>query len=227
MTGDPLSEAEEILKYSFRNIDLLEAALTHSSFKSEDSTCKDYERLEFLGDAVLELVTREYLLSEYPDESEGDLTRRKIKLVQKSNLSIHGRRLGFDRLVRVGKGFINSGSAVESIAADVIESLIAAIYVDSGLKSARGFITREILKLSNDSGPQPDARSRLQEYCQAEGSNLPEYRITNRCGPDHNPVFTVTVNIAGKEAGTGTGRTRKAAREMAAEKALEKLERKV
>jgi ribonuclease-3 len=227
MTGDPLSETEEIIKYSFNNSDLLETALTHSSCTNEDSTGKDYERLEFLGDAVLELVTREYLLTEYPDESEGDLTRRKIRIVQKENLSKHGRRLGLDRRVHVGRGFVSSGSAIESVAADVVESLIGAIYIDSGLKSAREFVKREILERSIDNGPLPDARSRLQEYCQAKGMELPEYRLTGRRGPDHDPVFTVAVRVAGKEAGTGTGLTRKAAREKAAEKALEKLERKV
>jgi ribonuclease-3 len=227
MTGDPLSETEEIIKYNFGNSDLLETALTHSSSINEESTGKDYERLEFLGDAVLELVTREYLLTEYPDESEGDLTRRKIRIVQKGNLSKHGRRLGLDRRVHTGRGFVSSGSAIESIAADVIESLIGAIYIDSGLESAKEFVTREILERSIDNGPLPDARSRLQEYCQAKGMKLPEYKITGRRGPDHSPVFTVTVSIAGKEAETGIGLTRKAAREKAAEKALEKLERKV
>lgn len=227
MTGNPVSEAEEILKYCFHDSNLLEKALTHSSCKNEDSTGRDYERLEFLGDAVLELVTREYLLAEYPDESEGHLTRRKIRIVQKENLSRNSRRLGLDRLVHVGRGFVNSGSAIESIAADVLESLIGAIYIDSGLQSAKEFVTREILKLSVDADPLPDARSHLQEYCQAKGMKLPEYMLTGRKGPDHSPVFAVTVSIAGKEAGTGTGLTRKAARERAAEKALEKLERKV
>ncbi|MCK4806897.1 MAG: ribonuclease III [Candidatus Aegiribacteria sp.] len=227
MTGHPVSEAEEVIKYVFGNSDLLEIALTHSSCINEDSIGKDYERLEFLGDAVLELVTREYLLTEYPDESEGDLTRRKIRIVQRGNLSTHGRRMGLDRLAHVGRGFVSSGSAVESIAADIVESLIGAIYIDSGLQSAKEFITREILELSIDTGPLPDARSQLQEYCQAKGVRLPEYRITGRKGPDHSPIFTVTVSIAGKEAGTGTGLTRKTAREKAAEKALEKLERMV
>ena len=227
MAVDLLSEAEKIIRYNFSDNGLLEIALTHSSCISEDSTGKDYERLEFLGDAVLELVTREYLLTEYPDESEGDLTRRKIRIVQKANLAKHGRRLCLHKLAHVGGGFVNSGSAVESIAADIVESLIGAIYIDSGLQSAKEFITREILALSIDTAPLTDARSRLQEYCQARDMELPEYRITGRKGPDHSPIFNVTVCITGKEAGTGTGLTRKAAREKAAEKALEKLERMV
>ena len=227
MTGDPVPEAEEILKYRFSDRTLLEKALTHSSVTNSSCPGNDYERLEFLGDAVLELVTREYLLTEFPDEPEGVLTRRKIRIVQKGNLSKHGRRLGLDSLTHVGRSFVSSGGALESMAADVVESLIGAIYIDSGLQSAREFITREILKQSDDSGPLSDARSELQEYCQAEGLKLPEYSLTNRSGPDHNPVFTITVRIEGKFAGRGTGATRRAACGKAAEGALKKLERMV
>ncbi len=227
MTGDPVLEAEEILKYRFSDRKLLEKALTHSSVTNSSCPGNDYERLEFLGDAVLELVTREYLLTEFPDEPEGVLTRRKIRIVQKDNLSNHGRRLGLDGLAYVGRSFVSSGGALESLTADVVESLIGAIYIDSGLQSAREFITREILKQSDDSGPLSDARSELQEYCQSEGLKLPEYSLTSRSGPDHNPVFTITVRIEGKYAGRGTGATRRAACRMAAEGALKKLERMV
>jgi len=227
MTGKPVSETEGIIGYSFSNRDLLEKALTHSSSINENSIGRDYERLEFLGDAVLELITREYLLSEYPDESEGDLTRRKIRIVQKGNLSKHGRRLGLNRFAKVGHGFVSSESAVESVAADIVESLIGAIYIDSGLQSAREFVTREILRQSDESGPLPDARSRLQEHCQSEGWKLPEYRVIRKNGPDHKPVFTVSVSIGGKETGIGTGLNRKTACAQAAENALETLERKV
>jgi len=227
MTGELVIDAEVIIKYSFRSSELLETALTHRSFLNKDSTGQDYERLEILGDSVLELVTREYLLEKYPDESEGDLTRRKIRIVQRKNLARHGLRLGLQRFVKVGRGFKNSDSAVESLAADVVESLIGAIYTDSGLQSAKDFITAEILKYSIDTDPLPDARSRLQEYCQARGIELPEYRGISRKGPDHSPVFTVAVLVNGEEAGTGIGLTRKAAREQAAEEALRKLERMV
>ena len=122
---------------------------------------------------------------------------------------------------------MNSGGALESMTADIVESLIGAIYIDSGLQSAREFIIREILKQSDDSGPLSDARSELQEYCQAEGLELPEYLLTDRSGPDHNPVFTITVRIEGEYAGRGTGATRRAACRKAAEGALKKLERMV
>lgn len=227
MTGIPVSEAEEILQYRFSDRSLLVKALTHSSVTDLNCPGNDYERLEFLGDAVLELLTREHLLAEYPDESEGDLTRRKIRIVQKGNLSKQGQRLGLADLAHVGRSFVSSGGALESMTADIVESLIGAIYIDSGLQSARVFITREILKQSDDSGSLLDARSELQEYCQAKGLTLPEYSLTARSGPDHDPVFTITVKIEGKYAGRGTGTTRGAARGKAAEEALKKLERMV
>jgi ribonuclease-3 len=227
MTGHPVSEVEKILGYRFSNPDLLEKALTHSSCTEGSSSGDNYERLEFLGDAVLELVTREYLMTEYPQESEGHLTRRKIKIVMKQNLSEHGRRFGLNRFVQVGNGFDASEGAIDTIAADALEAIIGAIYLDSGLKAAEEFLQREILQKSSDINPLPDARSALQEYCQAKGLTLPEYRLVSSTGPDHNPVFTISVIIDGAEAGTGIGRTRKAAREAAAARAFEFFERMV
>lgn len=227
MTGHPVSEVENILGYRFINPDLLDKALTHSSC-IEGSCCGDsYERLEFLGDAVLELVTREHLMNEYPQEPEGHLTRRKIKIVMKQNLVRNGRRLGLNRFVRVGNGFDSSDGAVDTIAADVLEAITGAIYLDSGLGAAEEFLKREILQQSSDSDPLPDARSCLQEYCQAKGLTLPDYRLVSRTGPDHNPVFAISVIIDGIEIGTGIGPTRKAAREAAAARALENIERMV
>ena len=227
MTGHPVSEVEKILGYRFSNPDLLEKALTHSSCTESGSSGDNYERLEFLGDAVLELVTREYLMTEYPQEPEGYLTRRKIKIVMKQNLARQGRRLGLNNYVQVGSGFDSSEGAIDTIAADALEAIIGAIYLDSGLGAAEEFLQREILQKSSDIDPLPDARSALQEYCQAKGLTLPEYRLVSSTGPDHNPVFAISVIIDGTEAGTGIGRTRKAAREAAAIRALENFERMV
>lgn len=227
MSEDPLSKAERLLKYSFRDRELLRKALTHSSLNQAGSIGNDYERLEFLGDSVLELVTREYLLERFPVEPEGKLTRRKIGIVRKRNLAGQGIRMGLDRLAMVGGSFTPSPGARLSIAADIVESLIGAIYTDSGLVAARDFIRREILDASPCSGHGPDPRSRLQEYCQSRGLKLPAYRTVEKRGPDHAPVFTVTVRIDGSEAGTGTGTTRKAASEQAASMVLNNIERTV
>lgn len=227
MTGHPVSEVEKVLGYRFSNPDLLEKALTHSSCTECSSSGDNYERLEFLGDAVLELVTREYLMTEYPQEPEGYLTRRKIKIVMKQNLARQGRRLGLNNFVQVGNGFDASEGAIDTIAADALEAVIGAIYLDSGLGAAEEFLKREILRKSSDIDPLPDSRSALQEYCQAKGLALPEYRLVSSSGPDHNPVFTISVIIDGTEVGTGIGHTRKAAREAAAAGALENIERMV
>lgn len=222
-----MQEAEGLLGRVFRDRKLIQTALTHGSRLEETGTGTDYERLEFLGDSVLELVTREYLLKRFPDEQEGSLTRRKIGIVQKDNLAMHGMRLGLDRLVMVGRSFMSTPASRRSVAADVLEAVIGAIYLDGGLESAREFVVSEILERSPVPDPGPDPRSRLQEYCQARGMALPVYRTVSRSGPDHRPSFTVRVMIEGREAGTGTGPTRKAAREEAAARALENIERTV
>jgi len=227
MTPDPVSRAEGLLHYAFVDRELLRKALTHGSFSDVPGACDDYERLEFLGDAVLELVTREYLLDAYPLEAEGMLTRRKIVIVRKKNLAVHGMRLGLDGLALVGHGYIATPGARRSLAADLMESVIGAIYADSGLEEARIFVRREILETTDLGEPDPDPRSMLQEYCQSRGLELPVYRTRERSGPDHSPLFTVSVSIEGKEAGAGSGPTRKAAREEAARMALNNIERTV
>lgn len=227
MTGHPVSEVEKTLGYRFSNPDLLEKALKHSSCTEGSGSGDNYERLEFLGDAVLELVTREYLMTEYPQEPEGHLTRRKIKIVMKQNLAKHGRRLGLNDFVQVGSGFKASEGAIDTIAADALEAIIGAIYLDSGLGAAEKFLQREIMYRSSDIDSLPDARSALQEYCQAKGLTLPDYRLVSSTGPDHNPVFAISVIIDGTEIGKGIGRTRKAAREAAAVRALKNIERMV
>jgi ribonuclease III len=227
MVDDPVSLAEGILNYRFSDGELLRRALTHGSKVGQTGTGYDYQRLEFLGDSVLELLTREYLLGRFPEEPEGKLTQRKIRIVQKHNLAVHGMRLGLDGIAIVGNGFVVENEARRSLAADLIESVIGAIYTDSGLESARKFVRREILDRADHADPGPDARSRLQEYCQARGIELPEYRMIEKRGPEHAPVFMVTVSLEGREIGSGSGHTRKAAREEAATMALENIERMV
>ena len=221
-----MEDLQELLGYRFEDPELLRLAVTHSSVADRDSR-GDYERLEFLGDAVLELVTREYLLDRYPDESEGDLTRRKIKIVQKGNLALQSRRMGLLPFARTGKGFDRSVWGTESLAADVLEAVTGAVYLDSGLADAAEFVTREVLlpSLEDVGGALADSRSELQEYCQAEGLPLPVYSLVDREGEDHTPVFTIAVRIDGREVGRGRGPSRRAAREAAAGQALGTIER--
>lgn len=227
MTGDPVTSLERIIGYTFSDRSIPLAALTHPSRIAEDSTGRDYERLEFLGDAVLELVTRDYLMEKHPNDPEGVLTRRKIRYVNKRNLAGHGRRLGLHELAVVGRGFHSGNGAEVSLAADLIESVIGAVYSDSGLEDARELVTREILNKTEAAERIADSRSLLQEYCQRRGMDLPDYTTTEVRGPAHRPVFTVAVSVQGKECGRGTGPTRKVAREIAASKALKSIERTV
>lgn len=222
----PITDLQELLGYRFDDQELLRRALTHSSLE-DSGTGGDYERLEFLGDAVLELVTREGLLERFPAESEGDLTRRKIKIVQKGNLALHGRRLGLISFARTGKSFDRSVGGAESLAADIIEAIAGAIYLDSGLSAAAEFVKREVLlpSIEDDKGPLADSRSELQEYCQGEGLPLPVYSLIDRKGKDHSPIFTIAVLVDGHEIGRGHGPSRRAAREAAAWKALATIER--
>jgi ribonuclease-3 len=136
-------------------------------------------------------------------------------------------RLGLDGVALIGASFVRTREAARSLAADILESVIGAIYTDGGLQQARNFVLREILERASFSNAGPDARSRLQEYCQSEGMSLPEYRLVGREGPDHDPVFRVAVILRGREMGLGEGHTRKAAREEAARRALESIERMV
>lgn len=228
-----ISGLEVILEYEFRDGGLLAEALTHGSLLGDGGehpdSVSDYGRLEFLGDAVLELVTREFLLGAYPEESEGELTHRKIRIVRRDSLAAQGRRLGLPSFASLGKGFDESrGGTLDSLAADLFEAVTGAIYLDSGLESARGFVTRELLTSYQAGRPEsaPDPRSGLQEFCQARGLALPEYVVVSRTGPEHEPEYTVAVAIGGEEVGRGSGPTGRSAREAAAAEALAGFERK-
>jgi ribonuclease III len=227
------SGPEKALGYEFSHGGLLEEALTHGSSLGDGRAgmehSADYGRLEFLGDAVLELVTREFLLGAYPGESEGDLTRRKIRIVRKESLAHHGRRLGLPAFARLGKGFEGSrASAADSLAADLVEAVTGAIYLDAGLETARQFVMREILDpyRAERLEAAPDSRSWLQEVCQSRGLALPDYMMVSRTGPDHEPVYTAAVTVDGEEVGRGSGPTGSSAREAAAAEAIAGFERK-
>lgn len=227
------SGPEEALGYRFATPRLLEEALTHASclgnLPPDAEPLVDYGRLEFLGDAVLELLTREFLLRTYPAESEGTLTRRRIRIVSRENLAVHGRRLGLPSFAALGKGFEASrGSAADSLAADLIEAVTGAIFLDSGLEAARCFVARVILGPyeAERADAVADPRSWLQEICQARGLALPDYRQVSRTGPDHEPVYTIAVTVDGEEVGRGSGPTGSSARAAAAAEAIAGFERK-
>jgi len=208
-----------IAGYSFRDTELLEAALTHKSYTNETGAAHN-ERLEFLGDAVLGLIAAERLFHENPKMPEGELSKLRAGYVCEKSLAIAARRLGLGDFIRMGKGERSEGGAArDSILADAFEAVLAAVYLDGGIEPCRELVNREVL----DHPPQGrvrDAKSRLQEILQGQGKPPPEYRTVSQSGPDHRKHFRVEVRIDGSSVSSGEGRSKKEAEMMAAEKAV-------
>jgi ribonuclease-3 len=204
------------LDYTFQDLELLERALTHSSAGVD----VNYERLEFLGDRVLGLVVAEMLLNSFPAEDEGDIGRRFAELVRAETLTQIGRGTGVAAaLTHAG------GDANDSIVADATEAVIAALYLDGGLPAAARFIERHwspLIKVSE--APPRDAKTALQEWSQARGLGLPNYRDIAREGPDHEPLFTVEVMVAGSQSVRAQGGSKRVAEQEAAALLFAELE---
>jgi ribonuclease-3 len=224
--GRRATPLEKRLGYRFRQPELLERALTHRSWAYEQGREEHYERLEFLGDAVLGLLAAEELFRGLPELREGELSKRKGFLVSGDVLARRGEELGLGELLRLGVGEERSGGRRKpSILADAVEALLGAVYLDGGLEAAR----RTVAALFADGLGRPaavaqDAKSRLQEVVQARGGTSPLYRPVDESGPDHDKRFTVEVEVAGAAIGRGFGRTKKIAEQEAAAVALAALE---
>jgi ribonuclease-3 len=189
------------------------------------------ERLEFLGDAVLSLVISEYLARAYPQLSEGALSKLKARLVSEASLAQAARRLDLGRLLKVGRGEEKSqGREKNSLLADALEALIAAVYLDGGLEPARAFVAevlRDELQQAEAQQGTPggdDYKTRLQEWCQKRLDQLPRYVTVRESGPDHHKQFDVEVWVNERVAGSGQGLSKKEAEQMAARNALEQLD---
>lgn len=218
---------EERLGYRFRDRALLDLALTHRSWANEQGQETHYERLEFLGDAVLGLVTAERLYREHPDQPEGQLSKRKAVLVSKPSLARLARRLEVGGELRLGVGEERSGGrAKASLLADSLEALFGAVFLDGGMEMARRVI-EPLLGHAEDEWEQrrhQDAKTRLQELTQARGWDLPDYALVAEVGPDHDKLFSVECWVSGERVGRGEGRSKKLAEQAAASVALEALE---
>lgn len=218
---------EKKLGYSFRDKKLLETALTHSSYsneKQDGSVC--YERLEFLGDSILGFVTAEFLYSHLPEIPEGRMTRLRAELVCEESLYHVAEALGLGAYMRLGRGEERTGGRTrQSVLADMVESVIAAIYLDSGFKNASRFIHTFLLDGAeiSDVHRMNDNKTELQELVQKNGETKIQYEKVAESGPDHDKVFTFSVLINGKPFGTGSGRTKKEAEQAAAGEALKVL----
>ncbi|MBR6476868.1 MAG: ribonuclease III [Lachnospiraceae bacterium] len=229
MNGYTVDKLEERISYHFRNKELVLQALTHSSFSNEQKQEKtqDYERLEFLGDAVLELVSSEYLFHALKDMQEGELTKRRASMVCEPSLAFCAKDLELGRFMRLGKGEESTGGRTrDSIIADGMEALIGAIYLDSGMEEAKKFIYRFVLNDLEKKQLFYDSKSNLQEVVQGNFKAELSYELAGESGPEHNKSFTVRVKLGGETLGEGTGKTKKAAEQKAAYQALLKLREK-
>lgn len=220
-------ELEEKLGYHFNDYEILRNALTHSSFANEKHLGRlaDNERLEFLGDAVLEIVVSEYLYLNYPEEPEGVLTRKRASMVCEPTLAMCAREIELGSYLQMGRGEeVTGGRERDSITSDALEALIGAIYLDGGFESAREFIHRRILNDIETKQLFYDSKTILQEIIQ--GFDHPvelDYRLVSEEGPDHDKKFIVEALLDGQVMGSGTGRTKKAAQQEAAYHVILKL----
>ena len=219
----------ESLKKLFKNQDLFDQALTHKSWVNENPGKRgSNERMEFLGDAVLELVVTDYLYKKFPLQPEGYLTALRANIVNTVNLATVAKKIDLGAKIFLSKGeTLTNGIKNNSLLADTVEAVIGAIYLDQGMKAARKFIEENLLIDVDEKVKEPlkDAKSRLQETVQSKGFTAPKYKVTKMIGPDHEREFEVEVWFNGKAMGSGLGKSKAQAEQKAATVALERLEK--
>lgn len=221
-----LAALEQRIGYHFQNRQLLVQALTHSSYANEKKLGKlgCNERLEFLGDAVLELISSDFLYHRFPGIPEGELTKKRASMVCEPSLAFCAREFGLPRYLLLGKGEdMTGGRNRDSIVSDATEALLGAIYLDGGFASAKEFVLSFILNDIEHKQLFFDSKTILQEIVQEKGSQPIEYRLIKEEGPDHNKSFTVEAIVSGRAQGQGTGHTKKAAEQAAAYEAIRSM----
>ena len=223
-----MEKLESKIGYSFKDKKLLQTALTHSSYANErHGEGESYERLEFLGDSILGAVTADFLYRHEPKLPEGRMTKLRAELVCETSLHKVALELGLGRYMHLGRGEEHTGGRERpSILADMVESIIAAMYIDSGsIEESRRFVMDRILSRAElgEQHRSADYKTQLQEFVQKKSDQHISYELAGESGPDHNKVFTFRVYINGTAAGEGSGRTKKEAEQMAACRALEAL----
>ena len=221
-----MEKLEEKIGYRFHDRSLLTTALTHSSYANEHHAqgAECYERLEFLGDSILGLTTADFLYRHEPELPEGRMTRLRAELVCETSLHRVALRLGLGEYMRLGKGEeLTGGRERPSILADMVEAIIAALYLDSGMERARAFVYEHILKDAEigEAHRSVDYKTQLQELVQSKSGQRIAYTLVGESGPDHDKRFSFMVSVNGKNVGEGTGRTKKEAEQEAARMALE------
>lgn len=223
-----LSILEQKIGYEFKDRMLLRQALTHSSFSNEQKINKleNYERLEFLGDAVLELLSSQFFFERYPSWKEGQLTRVRSSMVCEPALAFCARDIELQDFILLGKGEeATGGRDRDSIISDVMEAVLGALYLDGGFDEAKRFVHRFILSDLEQKQLFYDSKSILQENVQKAGKEL-VYQLVSETGPDHDKTFVINAMIDGKCVGTGTGRNKKSAEQQAAYAVLQKTAQK-
>lgn len=222
-----IEKVESIIGYKFNDKALLICALTHSSAIMDNPKLSSYERLEYLGDAVLDLLVTSLLYNSYPDKSEGWMTKVRASIVSETPLAQIAKELNLGAYMILGKGTENAGGRdLSSILSDSIEAIIGALFIDSGINEAEKFIIpymEEKLTESIEMGKYFDYKTSLQELMQQNGNISIKYELTNESGPPHDRTFTTLVTVDGKELGTGTGKSKKTSQQNAAKKALEEV----
>lgn len=235
MSTRPLHRLQDLLGYRFQSVDLMQQALVHRSYAHEraETGLDDNERLEFLGDSVLSLVISHLLLMKFPQADEGNLSRMRASLVNEGRLAAIAVDLGLGDLMRLGKGEEMSGGRNKpSILADAVEALLGAVYLDGGLDAAfqvvRRLFEEKLEQVAAEEDPlrrlDKDFKTQLQEATQAKKRMVPQYVVEREEGPDHDKVFYVTVSLEGRLLARGVGKSKKAAEQDAAQKALAWLE---
>ena len=223
-------QLEKQIGYQFLDKELIKQAVTHSSFSNEQKILrlKNYERLEFLGDAVLELITSEYLFQEHPLVSEGELTKMRSSCVCEPSLAFCAREIALGDYILLGKGEeATGGRERDSILADVCESIIGAIYLDGGFEKAKEFVFHYVLSDLENKKLFYDSKTILQEMIQRDNKEVLHYELTGEEGPDHDKIFSVEARLGDTVIGSGAGRTKKAAEQKAAYQAIVTMKTKL
>jgi len=228
MNTDRLEQLQQSLGYRFADIGHLQQALTHPSYHNEqEAGSGDYQRLEFLGDAILGMLLAETLFGRFPEADEGKLSRSRAQLAEQCTLAGIARERGIGEYIRVGRGEEQTaGRDKDSILCDVLEAILAAVYLDGGLEASRRVVLAlfdELLDAPWGSAASRDAKSELQEALSARGLAPPEYRLAEESGPPHDRQFRFLVLVEERVAGEGQGRSKKIAQQAAAARALELL----
>ncbi len=216
------------INYRFKNLSILQKAMTHRSYLNNDmKRVESNERLEFLGDAVLDLIVCEEFYNLFPQKDEGDLTKLKSFFVNKEALAKKAKKINLNQYILLGEGEDQSGGRNrETILSDSLEALVGALYIDGGLNNAKKFIKKFIIKDVKKFHDEPipvNYKSMLLEYIQNKTDTVPKYYIIDEIGPDHNKTFIVEVFIEDKSFGTGKGKTKKKAEQKAAHSAVKKI----